>query len=56
MALTESQPYFPHNWQTGYFIDTKGGFGPKNCYTTTSTSFASLAAFVTAVTPAAKRC
>ena len=49
MALTETQPYFPHNWQTGYFIDTKGGLDPKS---TTSASFASLAAFTTGVTPA----
>lgn len=24
-----TKPYFPHNWQTGYFIDTKGGLDPK---------------------------
>lgn len=49
MALTESQPYFPHNWQTGYFIDTTGGLDPK---ATVSANFESLAAFTTGVTPA----
>ncbi len=44
-----TKPYFPHNWQTGYFIDTNGGLDPK---TTTNASFASLAAFTTGVTPA----
>lgn len=49
MVDTQTKPYFPHNWQTGYFIDTTGSLDPK---TTTSASFASLAAFVTGVTPA----
>ena len=44
-----TKPYFPHNWQTGYFIDTTGGLDPA---TSTTASFASLAAFVTGVTPA----
>lgn len=49
MADTQTKPYFPHNWQTGYFIDTKGGLDPK---VTTDANFASLAAFTTGVTPA----
>jgi hypothetical protein len=44
-----TKPYFPHNWQTGYFIDTAGGLDPA---ASTTASFASLAAFVTGVTPA----
>lgn len=44
-----TKPYFPHNWQTGYFIDTTGGLDPA---ASTNASFASLAAFVTGVTPA----
>ena len=44
-----TKPYFPHNWQTGYFIDTTGGLDPA---ASTTASFASLAAFVTGVTPA----
>lgn len=44
-----TKPYFPHNWQTGYFIDTAGGMDPA---ASTTASFASLAAFVTGVTPA----
>lgn len=44
-----TKPYFPHNWQTGYFIDTTGGLDPAS---STTASFASLAAFVTGVTPA----
>lgn len=52
VETTQTKPYFPHNWQTGYFIDIKGGLDPKTATTTTSASFASLAAFVTGVTPA----
>ncbi len=47
--VNTTKPYFPHNWQTGYFIDTTGGLDPA---TPTNASFASLAAFVTGVTPA----
>lgn len=47
--MADTTPYFPHNWQTGYFIDTTGGLDPA---TSTNASFSSLAAFVTGVTPA----
>ena len=47
-----TEPFFPHNWQTGYYIDTKGGLDPKTATTNTSASWASLAAFTTGVTPA----
>lgn len=47
--MADTKPYFPHNWQTGYFIDTTGGLDPA---ASTTASFASLAAFVTGVTPA----
>lgn len=47
--MADTKPYFPHNWQTGYFIDTAGGLDPA---ASTTASFASLAAFVTGVTPA----